>query len=254
VDLVDRLRAAGCVYAEDEAELLLEAAADEADLERLVGARVAGQPLEHLLGWAGFDGLRVVVADGVFVPRQRTLLLVELAEQLTPTDGVVVDLCCGTGALLAALVVRRPDVEGHAADLDPAAVACARANLAALPPGRVHEGDLFGALPADLRGRVDVLMVNAPYVPSDELDLMPSEARDHEHRVALDGGSDGLDLHRRVAAEAVHWLAPGGLLAIEVAPMQVDTATAMMAAVGLEPAVAEDPDLDATSVLGRARG
>ncbi|MFB9313084.1 putative protein N(5)-glutamine methyltransferase [Nocardioides plantarum] len=254
MDLVERLRAAGCVYAEDEAALLLETATDEADLERLVAARVAGRPLEHLLGWAGFDGLRVVVADGVFVPRQRTLLLVELAEQLTPPDGVVVDLCCGSGALLAALVVRRRDVEGHAADLDPAAVACARTNLADLPPGRVHEGDLYDALPTDLRGRIDVLMVNAPYVPSGELDLMPREARDHEHRVSLDGGSDGLDLHRLVAAGATTWLAPGGLLAIEVAPMQVEAATAMMAAAGLEPAVAEDPDLDATSVIGRARG
>lgn len=254
MDLAERLRAAGCVYAEDEAALLVEAARDEADLERLVVARVGGRPLEHLLGWAGFDGLRVVVADGVFVPRQRTLLLVELAEQLTPTDGVVVDLCCGSGALLAALVSRRPDVEGHAADLDPAAVACARTNLAGLPSGRVHEGDLFDALPGDLRGRIDVLMVNAPYVPSDELDLMPREARDHERRVTLDGGGDGLDVHRLVAADATRWLAPGGLLLIEVAPMQVEAATAMMAAAGLEPAVAEDPDLDATSVLGRARG
>lgn len=260
MDLVDRLRAAGCVYAEDEATLLVEATTDGSGttdpdaLERLVAARVAGRPLEHLLGWAAFDGLRVVVADGVFVPRQRTLLLVELAEQLAPEGGVALDLCCGSGALLAALLRRRPDLEGWAADLDPAAVACARTNLAHLPPGRVHEGDLFAPLPADLRGRVDVLVVNAPYVPSDELDLMPGEARDHEHRVALDGGSDGLDLHRRVAAEAAGWLAPGGLLMIEVAPMQVEAATAMMAGAGLEPAVAEDPDLDATSVLGRARG
>lgn len=251
MDLVDRLRAAGCVYAEDEAGLLLEAAAGGADLERLVAERVAGRPLEHLLGWAGFDGLRISVADGVFVPRQRTLLLVELADRLAPEDGTVVDLCCGSGALLAALSRRRPDLEGYAADLDPDAVACARTNL---PPDQVHAGDLFDALPPALRGEVDVLVVNAPYVPSDELDLMPGEARDHEHRVTLDGGGDGLDVHRRVAAGAAAWLAPGGLLLIEVAPMQLDAATAMMAAVGLEPAVAEDPDLDATAVIGRMRG
>lgn len=251
MDLVSRLRAAGCVYAEDEAALIKEAATGAADLERLVAARVAGRPLEHLLGWAELDGHRFVVADGVFVPRQRTLLLVDLADQLAPTGGIVVDLCCGSGALLAALAVRRPDLEGHAADLDPTAVACARHNL---PPDRVHEGDLFDALPADLRGRVDVLMVNAPYVPTDEIDQMPAEARDHEHRMSLDGGGDGLDVHRRVACAAGEWLAPGGLLMIEVAPMQVDTATAFMSAAGLEPAVAEDPERDATAVIGCARG
>ncbi|WP_148613553.1 putative protein N(5)-glutamine methyltransferase [Nocardioides rubriscoriae] len=255
MDLVERLRAAGCVYAEDEAVLLVEAAeGDGAELERLVRERVAGRPLEHLLGWAELDGLRVVVADGVFVPRRRTLLLVELADRLAPEGGTVVDLCCGSGALLAALVSRRPDLDGHAADLDPDAVACARVNLAHLGPDRVHEGDLFDVLPHHLRGRVDVLMVNAPYVPSDEIDQMPSEARDHERRLSLDGGGDGLDVHRRVAADATTWLAPGGLYVVEVAPMQVDAMTAVMAAAGLEPAVAEDPDLEATAVIGRARG
>lgn len=255
MDLVDRLRAAGCVYAADEAVLLLEAAGDDAALlESLSAERVAGRPLEHILGWAGFDGLHVVVRDGVFVPRQRTLLLVDLAESFAPDGGTVVDLCCGSGALAAALVVRRPDLEVHAADLDPDAVACARLNLARLGPDRVHEGDLYDALPDRLRGRVDVLVVNAPYVPSDELDRMPTEARDHEHRIALDGGGDGLDLHRRVAADATTWLAPGGLLVIEVAPMQVAAATDMMAAAGLQPAAAEDDEREATAVIGRARG
>jgi release factor glutamine methyltransferase len=259
--LVARLRAAGCVYAEDEAGLIVAAAdGDAATLDRLVAERVAGRPLEHLLGWADFDGLRVHVTDGVFVPRQRTRLLVDLAEQLAPDVATVVDLCCGTGALLAALAVRRPDVVGHAADLDPDAVGCARRNLAHLDAAsdpRVHEGDLFDALPEHLRGRVDVLLVNAPYVPTEEIDHMPPEARDHEHRVSLDGGGDGLDVHRRVVAGAAGrggWLAPGGVLLVEVAPMQVDTMTDVMAAAGLQPAVAEEPDLDATAVIGRARG
>lgn len=251
MDLVERLRAAGCVYAEEEAVLLLEHTSDEAELERLVVAREAGRPLEHLLGWAGFDGLRIAVADGVFVPRQRTLLLVDLADQLAPEDGTVVDLCCGSGALLAALAVRRPDLDGHAADIDAAAVAYARTNL---PPERVHQGDLYDALPVDLRGRVDVLVVNAPYVPTEELGTMPGEARDHEHLVTLDGGSDGLDVHRRVADGATSWLAPGGLLLIEVAPMQVEAALAMMAERGLEPAVAEDPEREAVAVIGSHRG
>ena len=98
----------------------------------------------------------------------------------------------------------------HAADVDPAAVACARRNL---PP--VYQGDLYAALPERLRGRVDLLVVNAPYVPTAAIATMPPEARDHEPRVALDGGADGLDVQRRVAADAPAWLRPGGALLIE---------------------------------------
>ena len=115
------------------------------------------------------------------------------------------DLCCGTGAIGAAIAAREPTVELHAADLDPDAVACARRNVSM---GRVHQGDLYDALPADLAGRVDVLAVNAPYVPTDEIAMMPTDARDHEHRIALDGGRDGLDVHRRVAAGAAGVAAP----------------------------------------------
>ncbi|MYR62648.1 putative protein N(5)-glutamine methyltransferase, partial [Streptomyces sp. SID625] len=96
-------------------------------------------------------------------------------------------------------------VELHAADIDPAAVRCARRNIAPAG-GRVHHGDLYAALPADLRGRVDVLAANVPYVPTGEVPLLPSEARDHEPPAALDGGADGLDVLRRVAAGAPDWL------------------------------------------------
>ncbi|CAN5474811.1 putative protein N(5)-glutamine methyltransferase [soil metagenome] len=203
--LVERLRAAGCVFAEDEAALLLAAAVDEADLERLVAARASGTPLEYLLGWVELDGLRLAIEPGVFVPRLRTTLLVDLAATAAAPGATVVDLCCGSGALLALLRHRRPDVEGYAADLDVAAVACARRNL---PPERVFAGDLYDALPARLRGGVGVLVVNAPYVPTDEIAHMPPEARDHEHRIALDGGGDGPHVHRRVAAAAPNRTAP----------------------------------------------
>ncbi|WP_340539771.1 putative protein N(5)-glutamine methyltransferase [Nocardioides sp. GXZ039] len=245
-DVVRRLRAAGCVFAEQEATLLVEAADDDAHLRRLVSARSAGRPLEHLLGWAEFDGLRIVVADGVFVPRQRTRLLVEVAAARAPRGGVAVDLCCGSGALLVALAARRPDLEGHAADLDPAAVACARQNL---PPECVHAGDLFDALPARLRGRIDVVVANAPYVPTEAIAAMPAEARDHEHRIALDGGTDGLDLHRRVAAHAARWLGPGGLLVIEVAPAQLVAAASLLSTAGFDVETVTDDERDATAVL-----
>ena len=204
--LVRRLRAAGCVFAEDEARVLREAAAGGGDLERMTAARVAGRPLEHVVGWADFAGVRVLLDDGVFVPRQRSALLVDVAAARARDGGTVVDLCCGSGAIGAAVAARRPDLTIHAAELDPRAVACARRNL---PPERVHEGDLLDALPDDLRHRVDVLVVNAPYVPTDRIQDMPPEARDHEPRLALDGGADGLDVHRRVVA-TMHRLAHAG--------------------------------------------
>jgi release factor glutamine methyltransferase len=245
--LVARLRAAGCVYAEEEAALL-RSAATGAGLESLVRRRVAGEPLEVLVGWASFDGLRVATAPGVFVPRARSALLVRLAAEALPPGGVAVDLGCGTGALGAALVHRRPDAEVHAADVDPAAVACARRNL---PPERVHEGDLFAALPVDLRGRVEVLVVNAPYVPSGHVALMPPEARDHEPLVALDGGADGLDVQRRVAAGAAAWLGPAGVLVLETSRAQADATLALLADAGLHPRLHRDEDLDATAAVAR---
>ena len=242
-----RLRAAGCVYAEDEAALLRAAARDEADLERLVVQRVAGVPLEVLVGWADFCGLRVAVDAGVFVPRQRTSYVVRLAAAGLHPGDLVVDLCCGTGAVGAALAAAVPDLEVHACDVEPAAVRCARRNL---PPERVHEGDLYDALPDRLRGRVDVLAVNAPYVPHDAIALMPPEARLHEPAVALDGGPDGLDVQRRVVAGAAGWLAPGGRLLIETGVAQAPTTRALMVAAGLAATTHRDDDLEATVVVG----
>lgn len=246
MSLEDRLRAAGCVYAEEEAALLRAEAAGER-LEALVRRRVAGEPLEQVLGWAELAGARVRLQPGVFVPRRRTAALVELADP--PLGGLVVDLCCGSGAVGAALAARRPDLEVHAADLDPVAVTCARTNL---PAERVHEGDLYDALPRRLRGRVDLLVVNAPYVPTDEVALMPAEAREHEHRVALDGGADGLDLHRRVAAGAAAWLAPGGVLLLETSERQAEASYDACVAAGLRPEVLTRPEVGATVVRAAA--
>lgn len=241
--LIAALRAAGCVFAEDEAVLLSNA---PGPVEPLLGRRLAGEPLEQVLGWVAFDGLRITVRPGVFVPRRRSELLVRLAaEGLRPGD-VVVDLCCGSGALAAALAQRVPGLDLHAADRDPAAVACARLNL---PTSSVWTGDLFDALPRRLQGGVRAIVANAPYVPSDDIAFMPAEARDHEPLSALDGGPDGLAVHRRIAAEAADWLAPGGRLLIEVAPAQVEAATALLGDAGLQARVHTDDALDATAVV-----
>jgi release factor glutamine methyltransferase len=254
--LVDELRAAGCVFAEDEAALLVGAATTPAELAALVTRRVSGEPLEYVLGWAEFCGLQVRVRGGVFVPRRRSELLVSEAVEAAwraPEPATVVDLCCGSGALGAAVAAemarRGRALRLYAVDIDPVAVRCALENIGA-DVGQVFVGDLYDALPAGLRGRVDVLMVNAPYVPTDAIALMPPEARLYEHRVALDGGADGLDLQRRVIAAAPSWLAPDGQLLIETSAGQAAQTSDVFAAAGLAPRVARDDDLDATVVVG----
>nr|WP_230973454.1 putative protein N(5)-glutamine methyltransferase [Aeromicrobium terrae] len=245
------MRAAGCVFAEDEARLLAGASSSPDEVEALVSRRVAGEPLEQILGWAEFCGERVAVEPGVFVPRRRSELLVDVTVGLLEGERVVlVDLCCGCGAIGRA-VARRAGVELHAADVDAAAVRCARANLDGL--GTVHEGDLFDALPDDLRGRVDVVVVNAPYVPTYAIAAMPPEARDHEPRVALDGGADGVDVHRRVIDGVHAWLRPAGHLVIETGREQSALTVAAMEQAGLTAEVVTDDDRDATAVVGVRR-
>ncbi|MEO8888954.1 MAG: putative protein N(5)-glutamine methyltransferase [Jatrophihabitantaceae bacterium] len=252
--IVATLRAAGCVFAEDEAALLVGAARTPGELATMIGQRVAGRPLEHVVGWAEFCGLRVAVDVGVFVPRRRTEFLVEQAVALAGgrPDVVVLDLCCGAGALGLALSSRLPRVELHAADLETAAVRCARRNLDPVG-GHVYAGDLFAPMPASLRGRVDVLVANVPYVPTGEIALLPAEARLHEPRVTLDGGADGLDVLRRVASAAPHWLAPGGHLLIETSERQADAAAEAFARAGLVARVVADDDRGASVVIGHPR-
>jgi release factor glutamine methyltransferase len=249
--LVERLRRAGCVFAEDEAALL-SAAADDADkLERLVARRCAGEPLEYVLGWAEFCGIRVAVGSGVFVPRQRTRVLatqaIAVAREITERPPVVLDLCCGTGAIAAVVSAGIPGAEVYASDLDPAAVAYARRNL---PGGTVFQSDLFAAIPDSLRSRVGVLTVNAPYVPTSAIAFMPPEARLYEHRIALDGGSDGLDLQRRIIAEAPDWLTSSGHLLVESSLDQAPVTALLMREVGLVTRVVHDDEVDGTAVIG----
>ncbi len=232
------------MFAEDEAELLIAAAPTASDLARLVEQRVAGLPLEQVLGWAEFCGLRIAIDPGVFVPRRRSEFLVQQAALVARPDAVVVDMCCGSGAVGAALAaVQR--IELHAVDIELAAVQCAKRNVA----GHVFQGDLYEPLPAMLRGRVDVLVANAPYVPTGELDFMPPEARLYEPAVALDGGVDGLDVQRRVVAGAPLWLAPAGTLLIETSDRQAAMTSDIVTRAGLHPRVVSSDEFDATVVI-----
>jgi release factor glutamine methyltransferase len=269
--VIARLRAAGCVFAEEEAALLLATAATKAELDALVERRAAGEPLEQVVGWAEFCGLRVFVDPGVFVPRRRSEFLVAVAvgqvrSRSALARPVIVDLCCGTGALGLAVASRVAVLGGagsagasragglggaglHASDLDPAAVACARRNIEPTG-GVVYQGDLFTVLPGSLRGRIDVLICNAPYVPTSQIAFMPAEAREHEALLALDGGTDGLAVLRRVAACAPAWLAPGGLLLVETSERQAPAMAAEMDGAGLTARIHDDDEYGATVVTG----
>lgn len=244
-EAVRRLRAAGCVFAEDEAAVLGEAATDARHLAELVGRRARGEPLEQVVGYADFCGVRVLLRPGVFVPRVRSELLVRTAA--AERGGVVVDLCCGSGALGLALRHLRPDITLFAADHDPTAVACALDNLG----GDVFQGDLFDALPVRLRGRLDILLANVPYVATRHIPLLPAEAREHEPHGALDGGDDGLDVFRAVVAGAARWLSPGGLMLSEISEAQTEAAIDAVRAAGLRSGLAEDDELEARVVTAR---
>lgn len=213
----------------------------------MVARRVAGQPLETVLGWAEFRGLRIHVSAGVFVPRRRTSLLVSEALKVASSDAVIVDVCCGSGAVGAALLDALPAAAVYATDIDPVAVRCARRNVPV-----VLEGDLYSPLPASLRGDVSVIVANAPYVPTSAISLMPPEARDHEPRVALDGGADGLDVQRRVIREATSWLRPGGYLFVETSVAQAAGTLASFRAAGFSASVVRSVALEATVVSGRS--
>lgn len=219
------------MYADDEARLIVDTAAgDSARLNRLVARRCTGEPLELVVGFADFAGVRVSVVPGVFIPRVRSAGLVDIAVDVlntTPGDGIVVDLGCGTGALAMALLHRRA-CTAYAIDNDPVAVGCAERNVGG--SATVLLGDLFAPLPAGLRGRVDVVLANLPYVPAARLATLPREARLYEPTAALDGGADGLVPLRRGLEAAREWMRPNGSYLCELDAGQLATAEELAAA------------------------
>jgi release factor glutamine methyltransferase len=202
-DVVARLRAAGSVFAEDEAELL------DGD-DQLIERRIAGERLEHVLGWVDFAGLRLEVDAGVFIPRPQTEALAQRAAALRPS--LALDLFAGCGAIACVVKSRNPEARVVAGELDPVALACARRNGQRFGV-EVFISDVDAGIPAELEGRVDVMTANVPYVPTAELPYVP---HDGEPVAALDGGPDGDDWIRRVTSIAPRWLRPGGTLLIEV--------------------------------------
>lgn len=247
-EVAAQLRFAGSVFAEEEAALLVEAF-DQEDLPDALRARCEGEPLEHILGWAMFAGLRVQVMPGVFVPRRRTELLLHEALDRLPRSGVLVEICCGAAPVATAVAAARVGARVHACDIDPTAALCALENLAPYG-GTASAGDMGEGIPDELFGNVDVLVANAPYVPTRELALMPREARLHEPESALDGGLDGLGVQRRVAGLARRVLRPGGVVLVETSRSQVEATSALLGREGLDTTVVLDDETAGTCVIG----
>lgn len=244
--VVARLREAGCVFADDEARILIEAAQEAssdqecpsdkaASLTELVARRVAGEPLEQIVGWVEFSGQRLHVAPGVFVPRQRTTLLAErsiLAVQAARFGVQAVDsdvseggrpvrfleAFCGVGAVATTVALAIPGTQIHLGDHDETSLSCARVNVG--PGAQSHLLDCLVGLPRVLSGGFDVISAVPPYVPDSAAQFLPHEAADYEPPTALFGGVDGLDLVRRLIIESHEWLAPGGVVLIELGSAQ----------------------------------
>ena len=181
--------------------------------------RAAGEPLQYITGSAPFRGIEVACAPGALIPRPETELLVELALAEAPTPSRVLEVGCGTGCVACSIASEAPGSEVWATDIAPEAVDLARRNAEALGLScavHVVEGDLADGVPVELLGTFDLLISNPPYVPSAVVDGLPAEVIDHEPRLALDGGGDGLSVIRRIVEAAPALLAPGGVLALEL--------------------------------------
>jgi len=240
------LAAAGCVAPSAEAAELLRASADGAGaVDGLVARRVRGEPLAWITGGVDFCGIRIRVDAGVYVPRPHTEPLARLAAASLPDDGAAVDLCTGSGALAVVMSRAHPNATVLATDRDPVAVACARRNgVAAL------SGDLDAPLPTALEGRVHVLTAVVPYVPTDQLRLLPRDVVAFEPRDALDGGPSGTDLLERVVRLSPRWLRPGGHLLLELGGDQAGALAPTLSAVGLSTVrVLHDRDGDVRGIV-----
>ena len=250
-----RLAATGLPTARQDAELLLARVLgttrlglytsaqagvpgpQQAELEGLVTRRLRHEPVQYLLGEVEFCGLRFELGPGVFIPRPETEALVDRAIALGPPGpATILELCAGSGAIACALGARRPGWTIWAVERAATAAACARANVRRLGLAarvRVRTGDLFaplrGVVPA---GAADLVVANPPYLATPILPTLPGEVREWEPLAALDGGVDGLDVIRRLLAEAADWLRPGGALLVEIGEEQGPALRALVATDG----------------------
>ena len=187
-----------------------------ARLDAMLERRVDGEPVQYILGSADFMGLRFYVAPGVLIPRQDTETLAEaalVALRAMPGSPAVLDLCAGSGCIGLSLASLAPDARVTLADISREALEIARRNEKALGVrAELRHGDLYDAVG---QARFDLIVSNPPYIPSGELATLQREVR-FEPKLALDGGSDGLDFYRGIAAGASKHLNPDGAIYLEV--------------------------------------
>jgi release factor glutamine methyltransferase len=208
-EAIERLTAAGCVAAEEEADELVALCSDDDTLEVWIRRRERGEPLAWITGSVQFCGHTVRIDPGVYVPRPQSEELARRASVvLGDTGGRAADLCTGSGAIAQHLMAASSSAVVVGVDIDVTAVRCARRNGA-----RALVGDLGASLGG---GAFDVVTAVAPYVPTAHMALLAPDVRRHEPRIALAGGGDGLDVVRRVVAEAARLLRPGGWLLVEL--------------------------------------
>ena len=247
-----RLRAAGIESPEAEARWIARAAGGR-DIEELVRRRLAGEPLQYVLGTAAFRRLELKVGPGVFIPRPETELVAERAMERLPRGGLLADLCTGCGAIALSVADERPDARVIASELSPAASQWAAFNRDSLGLGvELYRGDLFEPFPRDLAGRVDVVVCNPPYVDPGERATLPRDVIDHEPEVALFAPGEGTSVSARIGSEAPAWLRRGGWLVLEIGETQGGAVRAILESNGLAD-VSIHPDLTGRDRIAEAR-
>ena len=250
--VVTRLREGGVESPEAEARWIVRAAAGR-DLDELVRRRLAGEPLQYVLGTAAFRRLELRVGPGVFIPRPETELVAERAMARLPERGTLVDVCTGSGAIALSVADERPDASVVATELSPAASQWATSNRDASGLRvDLYQGDLFAPLPTDLAGRVDVAVSNPPYVDPDERSLLPRDVVDHEPEVGLFAPGMGTSVIARIASEARSWLRPDGWLVLEIGETQGAAVRSLLEERGYA-GVSIEPDLTGRDRIAEAR-
>jgi release factor glutamine methyltransferase len=245
--VISRLAAAGCVAPEEEAGAMLSAEPDDATLETWLRRREQGEPLAWIVGSTLFDGRRLRMEPGVYVPRPQSEGLARRAAAVLPADGTLLDLATGSGAVAAVAAALVPTAVVVGLDLSSTAARCARSNGV---PAAVAD---LAAAPIR-SASVDVVVAVAPYVPTDALRLLPPDVQRHEPRRALDGGADGLDLVRAAVRAAARVLRPGGWILLELgADQDVRLGPALTAAGFAEATTWTDDDGDLRGLAAALR-
>ncbi|MBO4889726.1 MAG: peptide chain release factor N(5)-glutamine methyltransferase [Lachnospiraceae bacterium] len=215
--------------------------AEEADYKRILAKRAERIPLQHLTGTCEFMGIDLLVSDKVLVPRQDSECLVEEAMRYVQDGSSILDLCTGSGCLLLSLMHYKNGCKGTGVDISEDALAVARDNLAKLEEqgglngGEANflAGDLYDALPGE-NHTFDYIISNPPYIRSADIESLAPEVRDHDPRIALDGGEDGLAFYRRIAAGAPAHLARGGMIFLEIGYDQAGAVSQIFADAGFK--------------------